>query len=31
MEQYATRNFILEYTNVADVVTNREWLRCLDY
>jgi antitoxin component of RelBE/YafQ-DinJ toxin-antitoxin module len=24
MEQYATRNFILEYTNVADVVTNRE-------
>lgn len=24
MEQYATRNFILEYTNIADVVTDRE-------
>ena len=24
MEQYATRNLILEYTNVADVITDRE-------
>ena len=24
MEQYATRNFILEYTNVADIVTDRK-------